>query len=103
VCADPEHDVGVQVRFPGDQVADHVDAHHVLVDRVRLDVLAVEPDAAGGASIRCSARTIRRDPGGEVISVDAKCPIAAPRSERWSPNNDIRFTAAKDSAGTASM
>ena len=32
-----------------------------------------------GAPIRSSASTNRREPGDEVISVDAKCPMAAPR------------------------
>ena len=38
---------------------------------------------------------MRCDPGGEVISVEAKCPIAAPRNERCSPNSDMRLTTAK--------
>ena len=41
-------------------------------------------------------------PGDEVISVEAKSPIAAPRRSRCKPNIDIRFTTASDSAGTAS-
>ena len=35
-----------------------------------------------------------------MISVDAKCPIAAPRNSRCNPNSDIKFTTVNDSAGT---
>ena len=92
---DPEHDISVQMRFARDQVADDVTAHDLLVNRVGLHVLAVE-------AIRSSASTRRREPGDEVISVDAKCPMAAPKNSRCSPNIDIRFTTASESAGTSS-
>ena len=40
--------------------------------------------------------------GDEVISVDAKSPIAAPRSSRCNPNIDIRFIVASVGPGTTS-
>ena len=43
--ADAEYHVAVQLRFPRDEIAHHVDADHLLVHRVGLDVLAVERDA----------------------------------------------------------
>ena len=42
---DPEHHVAIELRLPGDQVAHHVGAHHLLVHGVGFDVLAVERDA----------------------------------------------------------
>jgi hypothetical protein len=41
----PEHYVAVQVRLSGNQITDHVEAHHLFVHRVSFDVLAVERQA----------------------------------------------------------
>ena len=40
MCADPEDDVGFELRFPRHQIAHHVDAHDLLVYGVGLDVPA---------------------------------------------------------------
>src|ERR1041384_2823291 len=53
--------------------------------------------------MRRSASTSRRDPGDDVISVDAKCPIVAPRNSRCNPNSDIRLTEALASVNLMSL
>ena len=40
--SDAEYDVAFQLRFLCDQIADHVGAHHLLVNGVGLDMLSVE-------------------------------------------------------------
>ncbi len=42
---DSEHHVAVELGFAGDQITDHVGAHHLLVHRVGLDVFEVERSA----------------------------------------------------------
>ena len=42
--ADTEHHIAIQLWFPRDEIAHHVDAHHLLMYGVSLDVLAVERD-----------------------------------------------------------
>jgi hypothetical protein len=44
-CPDAEHDVAIQLRFPCDQVADHIGPHHLLVNGVGHQMLAVERHA----------------------------------------------------------
>ena len=57
----------------------------------------------GGSEALLFAMMACFEPGDEVISVAAKWPITAPRWARCRPNNDIRFTTARVSAGTTSM
>ena len=45
---DTEHDVAIQLRFPCDQVADHIGPHHLLVYGIGHDMLAVERHARFG-------------------------------------------------------
>ncbi len=43
--ADPEDDIAIQLGFPRNEIADHVDSHDVFMHRVGLHVLTVKPDA----------------------------------------------------------
>jgi hypothetical protein len=47
-CPDSEYHIAIELRFGSQQITDHVDAHHLLVDGVGLDVLGVEVDAGFG-------------------------------------------------------
>ena len=88
--------------FARNQIPDDVGAYDLFVHGVGHDVFGVEGHTRLGAFNRRSASTSRREPGDDVISVDAKWPIAAPRSSRCSPNIDIKLIEANASAGTSS-
>ena len=47
--ANTKHHIVIQLRFPGDEIAHHVDAYHLLMHGVSLDVLAVGMDRFAAA------------------------------------------------------
>jgi hypothetical protein len=49
-CPDSEHDVGIQLWFALEQIADDLGAHHLFVDGIRDDVLPIERHARFGCA-----------------------------------------------------